>query len=311
MSPTHTPVSVITGPLGIGKTTALLDTFRHRPDGERWAVLVNEFGKVGIDGAVLSEGGVAVREIPGGCVCCVQGPQLQVGLVRLLRELRPDRLLIEPSGLAMPGAILDALGRQGLVEHVARRATITLVDPVFFASGRWEELDADSAQVDAADVLVANRADRATPAQLDAFREAAAKLWPAKTVVATTSFGQLDPAWLDLDPRPRASGRFVPVHAHTADEHGLLWTPDVRFDRRKLVAAVQSLAVAGPALPYGALRIKGLFRTDKGWVRIDAVDARVDVWPTQWRTDSRVELIAQPPADWAAVERAFEDARLA
>lgn len=304
------PVSVITGPLGVGKTTAILDLLRQRGDG-RWAVLVNEFGRVGIDGAVLAEGGVEVRELPGGCVCCAQGPQLQVALVRILRELRPARLLIEPSGLALPGAILDLLRRPGIAEAVAVRATITLVDAARFAAGAWRDYDADHAQVDAADVLVGNRADRATAAELDAFRAAAAELWPPKAVVATTSYGALDPAWLDLDPTPRAPSLQILRHAdHAASERGWVWPVEAVFDRGRALALVQSLLLADGPLGVAAARVKGLLRTERGWLRLDGVDERVEVWPFQRRTDSRLEVIAPPAADWAAVEAAVEAARL-
>ena len=104
------PTTIVTGFLGVGKTTAILDLLARRPAGARWAVLVNEFGQVGLDGAILpSEGGVVVREIAGGCVCCTAGPQLGVAINRLLREHRPDRLILEPTGLASPASILDLL----------------------------------------------------------------------------------------------------------------------------------------------------------------------------------------------------------
>jgi len=84
--PAPTPISttLITGFLGVGKTTAIRHLLANKPAGQRWAVLVNEFGEIGIDGAVLSdESGVTVREIAGGCICCSQGPTLRVALTRL------------------------------------------------------------------------------------------------------------------------------------------------------------------------------------------------------------------------------------
>ena len=63
---TAVPTNIITGFLGVGKTTAIQHLLRHKPTGETWAVLVNEFGEVGIDGALLRDGGARVREVPGG-----------------------------------------------------------------------------------------------------------------------------------------------------------------------------------------------------------------------------------------------------
>ena len=74
------PTSLILGFLGVGKTTAILDLLKNKPENEVWAVLVNEFGEVGIDGAMLQTEGAFIKEIPGGCMCCVAGLPMQIGL---------------------------------------------------------------------------------------------------------------------------------------------------------------------------------------------------------------------------------------
>ena len=98
------PTHLIAGPLGAGKTTLIRHLLAQKPAGERWAVLINEFGQIGLDAALLEQGddGIAMAEVAGGCLCCVNGAPFQVGLGRLLRKARPDRLLIEPSGLGHP-----------------------------------------------------------------------------------------------------------------------------------------------------------------------------------------------------------------
>ncbi|CAI3811236.1 hypothetical protein GLGCALEP_06500 [Pseudomonas sp. MM221] len=105
------PTHVIAGPLGAGKTTLIRHLLAQRPNNERWAVLINEFGLVGLDAALLSrdEDGIAIGEVAGGCLCCVNGMPFQVGLGRLLRKSRPDRLFIEPSGLGHPLQLLAQL----------------------------------------------------------------------------------------------------------------------------------------------------------------------------------------------------------
>ena len=77
------PTHVITGSLGVGKTTTILSQLESKPKGERWAVLVNEFGQVGLDGALLepastTESGVTHREVVGGCICCAMGVPFKV-----------------------------------------------------------------------------------------------------------------------------------------------------------------------------------------------------------------------------------------
>ena len=106
------PTNLIMGFLGVGKTTAILDLLKQKPENESWAVLVNEFGKVGIDGAIFSAAGATVKEIAGGCLCCALAVPFQVAINRLLKEARPDRLLIEPTGLGHPKKVLDMRNRQ-------------------------------------------------------------------------------------------------------------------------------------------------------------------------------------------------------
>lgn len=87
------PTNVITGFLGVGKSTAILNLLKQKPDNERWAVLVNEFGEVGIDGSLFTgqkteEAGIFIREVPGGCMCCAAGLPMQIALNMLLKT--PD-----------------------------------------------------------------------------------------------------------------------------------------------------------------------------------------------------------------------------
>ncbi len=94
------PTHVIAGPLGAGKTSLIRQLMAQRPANERWAVLVNDFGQIGLDAALLShnDDGIAIGEVAGGCLCCVNGMPFQVGLGRLLRKARPDRLFIDRPG---------------------------------------------------------------------------------------------------------------------------------------------------------------------------------------------------------------------
>lgn len=124
-----TRTNLITGFLGSGKTTSILHLLAHKDPNEKWAVLVNEFGEVGIDGALLADSGALLKEIPGGCMCCVNGLPMQVGLNTLLRQGKPDRLLIEPTGLGHPKQILDLLTAPVYEPWIDLRATLCILDP--------------------------------------------------------------------------------------------------------------------------------------------------------------------------------------
>lgn len=64
------PTNILTGFLGVGKTTTILNLLKNKPENENWAVLVNEFGEIGIDGALMTDQGALIKEVPGGCMCC-------------------------------------------------------------------------------------------------------------------------------------------------------------------------------------------------------------------------------------------------
>lgn len=157
-----TRTNLITGFLGSGKTTSILHLLAQKPADEKWAVLVNEFGEVGIDGALLADSGALLKEIPGGCMCCVNGLPMQVGLNTLLRQGKPDRLLIEPTGLGHPKQILDILTAAVYEPWIDLRATLCILDPRQLLDERAVSNDNFRDQLAAADIIVANKSDRET-----------------------------------------------------------------------------------------------------------------------------------------------------
>ncbi len=79
----------------------LFSLYLHvNPNTKKWAILINEFGNVGVDGAILEQQGAIIKEVPGGCMCCVAGLPMSVGINALLAQ-KPDRLLLEPTGLGI------------------------------------------------------------------------------------------------------------------------------------------------------------------------------------------------------------------
>lgn len=325
------PVNIVAGPLGVGKTTAINHLLSQRPAHERWAVLVNEYGQVGLDAALMTDsakpaGGVEVREVAGGCICCSAGFMFDVSLVVLLQR-RPDRLLIEPTGLATLSGILDTLARRGVREAVDVRSVISLVDPARLQQPEALPVEVQD-QIEAADVLLANRSDLATPAQLDAFEAWASKLFPPKRLVARIERGRLPLEVLDLVTQRSATD---PVVLRSADTHGherhhahrqdtasaqaheasnqdergpsqqilrhshdsplastMGWTvwAERVFDAR-LFARWLEATIAQP----GLRRLKAVLNTDEGWSTFNVADGARSTNPTAYRRDSRLELI--------------------
>ena len=120
---------IISGFLGAGKTTLLQHLLTQKPEHETWAILMNEFGQIGIDQQLLiQQPGYVVKELLGGCLCCSSQLPMQLALSRLIHDLRPDRLFIEPTGLGHPAQLLDQLSEPHWQESLELRALITVID---------------------------------------------------------------------------------------------------------------------------------------------------------------------------------------
>ncbi|MEM7282141.1 MAG: GTP-binding protein [Pseudomonadota bacterium] len=158
------PTNIITGFLGAGKTTAILNLLKNKPDDERWAVLVNEFGEVGIDGSLFAgqhqeKDGVFIGEVPGGCMCCTAGVSMVVALHELLPRAQPDRLLIEPTGLGHPMEVLQLLGSPTYPATLQVQKVLTVVDARLIKDSRYTENYLFQQHIQVADIVVGNKAD--------------------------------------------------------------------------------------------------------------------------------------------------------
>lgn len=312
-------VNLVTGFLGAGKTSTVQHLLRSRPQGERWAVLVNEFGEAGVDGTLLSTDGVAVQEVAGGCLCCVAAPLFTTGLNRLIRSHRPDRILIEPSGLGHPAQVLETLTGPLYQGVLAVGATLCLLDARQLASPRHREHPNFLDQVHLADVLVANKCDLYSDADRAAFEVFAASLDPPRARVAMVEFGRVDPAWLDLGRNPGRRAAFPEAHAF------LLGNP-AGADEAVVGPQTDWLLIEGggdgyrragwivrqrQAWPQGEIeavlaalpveRRKGLFLTQHGWRALNQ-----DAWsdcPAPDDGRSRIELIDPDPIDARTLDR--------
>ncbi|WP_215782319.1 GTP-binding protein [Paludibacterium sp. B53371] len=298
-----TIVNLFTGFLGVGKTTALRHLIAHRPAEESWALIVNEFGEIGIDGAVLSGGEVPVAEIAGGCLCCVAGPQMTATVATLLRRARPDRLLIEASGLAHAAGVIDELRQQPLAEALEVGAVLTLVDPRQFVDPNYQRQPMYRDQITLADVLVANKIDLADVPTMAAFRRQAEALFPPKRLIAEVRDGALEAGWLTLANvtqqqayRPRLN-REMPADWQS---HGWTFDAGQAFDAERLTAFFDDL----PRRVPGLQRAKGVFSVLGDRVWLNWVDGQWGATQVAWRRDSRFELIA-PQIDIADVEQAL------
>lgn len=171
------PTNIITGFLGVGKTSAILHLLKSKPADERWAVLVNEFGEIGVDGSLFGgqhseEQGVFIREVPGGCMCCAAGLPMQVALNQLITRAKPDRLLIEPTGLGHPKEVLQVLSADHYQYILEIQKILTLVDARKLSDERYTSHQTFNQQIAIADIVIGNKQDlyqREDQAKLEAY----------------------------------------------------------------------------------------------------------------------------------------------
>lgn len=312
----HVPTHLVAGPLGAGKTTVLRNLLLQRPPDERWAVLVNEFGQVGIDAALLEDSGAGVQlaEIPGGCLCCVNGAPFQVGLGRLLRKTRPHRLFIEASGLGHPVALMQQLAAPPWQGVLALQSLLMVLDAPRLAAGETLA-DAQRDAVSKAGLVVLNKSEYLDEATCRALMETLEPGTSLCTVRGGVLLGQL----------PNSPHHAAPMAGSTIPDGPsalpFLWR-DVEEWQRNMQRQNEHMSIGwrmhpGQAFSQEAvqkwlagfpwLRAKGVLHTDAGWRAFNALAGEPVCWRrSEWRRDNRAELIIMTPRDPEATASTLE-----
>jgi len=308
------PVHIISGFLGTGKTTAIRAQLEARRD-ERVAVIVNDFGEASLDEATLAgDAPFEITNIPGGCVYCT-APEGFVDAVAAVLETGPDRLLIEPTGLARPQDIVDTLRRCPQKDQIALAPVVVFVDPARIGRETADERELVELQAGVADVLVANRIDLCTDDDLTRFDALAAGLWPQPLAVHKTSHGRIPGRLMEW---PEGEGGALPKAASgeaaiAHHEHGphpaqgassegyaarsYKWSADVVFSGERLGRALLRMqeGLAGAELA----RFKGIFRTQEGFTLFEVAGGTAHQQRSAHRRDSRADLIVRGDASGA------------
>jgi G3E family GTPase len=177
---------LISGFLGSGKTTLLLQIARHlSADSRKIAIIENEVGQIGIDGQYLRREGMDVQELFGGCVCCTLSVNLVTTLEKLNRLVHPDTVILEASGVALPGDIVPVVRQYASM--VDETQVLLLVD-----AHRYEMLlevmnPMMTAHIDAADLVVINKIDDVEESKIDHIRKSVQSLNGKARVVALSA----------------------------------------------------------------------------------------------------------------------------
>src|ERR1700733_10449803 len=189
------PLLLLTGFLGSGKTTTLDHWLRHTDVPlKRTAVIINDFGSVNVDAALLARRQLELRSITGGCVCCQSFEDLVAQVAALADNPDFDLVWIETSGLADPEEVLDHLSAPELHERTVIRRMILVVDGSDFPCS-WRGRAVQEEQVRYADLIVLNKTDRIDDAARQRVEISLRKLNPQARIVITRH-GKIEPALL-------------------------------------------------------------------------------------------------------------------
>jgi G3E family GTPase len=317
-----TQVHVITGSFGAGKTTAIRRLMSQKSESELWVVILNEFTDAGLDALSVAEsarGSYDVRQIAGGCLCCVGELEFGKQLRDILRELKPVRLLIEPSGAGHAADIVDELATYEAQGALTLDSVVCLIDSLDCARILRSREANEWSQIQSADVLLMSKADLAGAAERLAFDEIAAAQYPVKDHVGFCQNGELPAAAMqpyvrtprlsllrETDVAAPAVSVAFPVGGLVGSETRVnrlgLWAVSWQLPRELTFARV----VIEPRLNWmheayqGALRrFKAVFRTGPGpsWL-VQSHGRGISGEDSAYRRDSRIEiLLTGPPTE--------------
>ncbi|WP_415921275.1 cobalamin biosynthesis protein CobW [Tateyamaria sp. SN6-1] len=338
------PVTVITGFLGSGKTT-LVRHLMQNPQGKRLAVVVNEFGDVGVDGDILKSCAIPdcpaenIMELANGCICCTVADDFIPTIEALMAlDPQPEHILIETSGLALPKPLLKAFDWPDIRSRITVDGVIALADAEAVAAGRFapdvaavdaqreadDSLDHETPlsevfedQISCADIILLTKPDLAGPdgiAKAKAIIEAEA---PRPLPVVEVAEGAVDPRVIlgleaaaedDMDARPSHHDGHDD-HEHDDFESVIIDIPEVD-DPTDLVARIEAMAKA-----QNILRVKGYAAVTGKPMRllVQAVGARVRhqydrPWAANEARQGRLVVIAEhDDVNAAAIRAALTD----
>ncbi|MEE4741807.1 CobW family GTP-binding protein [Pseudomonas alliivorans] len=319
------PTHVIGGPLGAGKTSLIRQLLAQKPSSERWAVLINEFGQIGLDAALLTtaEDGIALGEVAGGCLCCVNGVPFQIGLGRLLRKARPDRLLIEPSGLGHPAQLMAQLREAPWLGVLDVQPSVMVLDAAAMRDG--QPLAATQQEALAmAGLLVMNKSEHLEETSRKALADELAGhslLWtrfgelPLARLPGYRTSTAVDKNVVDNLTVPRSIGQLPTVwadpHVPVCLSHpggdgwsiGWRWHPSQQFDLQRVLLWLESL---------NWQRAKMVIHSAGGWYSGNVAHGGRLAWQlSEWRQDSRLELIFSAPQDADVLQKQMAECLLA
>ena len=272
-------VLLVSGFLGAGKTTLinhLLSSWTG--DTGKIAIIVNEVGELGVDGELLSGQNVDMIELAGGCICCTIKTGFLDAVQEIYEKVRPDFLVVEATGVAQPGEILDMIFELPRNDFIRLGSLITVVDAGFFEARKVLASFYDN-QIRFADILILNKADEVDANTLEEIHSLLREMNPG-SVLLTARHCNIDPsllfdtAYSDEKQHPQPNQGHGDHDSHHHEDKGFesfSFKDQAPLDRKKLVHFLESLPPT-------------LFRL-KGWVRFPDTSAFLDFTGGRYRIE--------------------------
>ncbi|WP_343581618.1 GTP-binding protein [Acinetobacter sp.] len=319
LAPKTVPTHIISGFLGAGKTTLLQHLLTQKPENETWAILMNEFGQIGVDQQLISQQqGYAVKELLGGCLCCSSQLPMQIALARLLTESKPDRLFIEPTGLGHPAQLLEQLTEPHWQSSLAMRALVIVVDGSRLHDELWVKQNLYTDQLKAAQIVVLSHIDCMTAEDRQAYTALKQDYETYVQYWIEAENGQVDIQRLDIQ-QQAMQRKIQPLLKLQHTQPTPAPVAEIKQLPYHYIETAQEYTVAGWKLPkrwqfnfYELLdllctqqdwvRIKGIFHTDQGWKSFNFNPQQFNYKSAEEGIDNRIEVITQSEQDWLAFE---------
>lgn len=317
---------IISGFLGAGKTTLLKALLAQKPEHEVWAVLMNEFGQIGVDQILLPQAnGFEIKELLGGCLCCSSQLPMQLALSRLLSEAQPDRLFIEPTGLGHPAQLLEQLTEPHWQMSIAMRSLVTVVDGSRLHDQSWSTQHLYADQLKAAQCIVISHVDGMSNQDHSALETLKKEYQAYAQAWFFAEQGQIDIALIDqayMGTTRKIQPLLKIQQSLTANE-----TVEIKQLPYHYVETAQGYSVAGWKFPkrwqfnfldlldllceqQDWLRIKAVFNTNQGWQSFNFNPEQFNYLGCEESIDNRIEMIYQTERDWHSFEQQLLSCRV-
>lgn len=274
-----TEVYIISGFLGAGKTTLIQKLLKEYFPGSKTALIENDFGEVSVDASLFRSGGFEVKEMNSGCICCSLSGDFITAMEEILKEIAPEKIIIEPSGVGKLSDVISACRDGRLSPFIELRSRITVIDSLRFYKylDNFGEFFED--QIREADKLVLSRIE--TAGQLEQIKEELRRLNP-KAEIFERPFSELDSGELMIA-GPSLSGLLSLIssakeehHRHTAEDifDTLTLRPSCSYDSGDLRRRLEKLGEGD----FGeVLRCKGILRTEEGAMLVQFLPESIDI----------------------------------